>query len=401
MARKKKSTPPPGQLSLEGIPGFWTNEVGQYTQTNCPEPNKPLVCSEKIDTEYHVERKNSLSVESDFNVLQPHQVTVYVGITFNACQGIREAKQGWKKNPVPSEVVFDCRPLELASKYATELRLEELYAPDETYVLGRGGLVNIAVFIDILRCYGTLAKWSQEVCKETGTKPMIDFKPIQPAPDTPVGKLWNVLGMSNLMTRNPSNIWNSGITEFQSRIVTPLLMVNIKNRNEVLTNVQDWFDYISSRIGNQTRYRLITVVHEVVKNLVEHGHRGTFGVSVWPSGHIEILWSNPIDHLVDWWPPEDTAKGLAESLLNSSGGGMPYIYEDLLPLYKGVLIINWKTHNLIFRPAGRKVCESHEFYSKRAINFSLIGLKSRSDTFLPRSILFHLHLFCKDTKNKS
>lgn len=387
MSRKTKHQPSPGQLSLEDLPEFWSKGTNQESRASLLLPEKSPGCTKEAANKYQIIPKTVKSLVNTFDVPQLDQIPVYVGLTFDPCQGIREVKQKWKRNRVPSEVVFDCRPLELAPKYATEPKLDELFAPEEKYLLlGRGGLLSSAVFINILRCYGTLAKWSQDVHKETGTKSISQFKFIQPDPDNRVGKLWDVLGMSELTKKKPQNAWtSSGELEFQSRIVMPLLMVNSSNRNDVLTDVQDWLNYISKRLGS-TQYRLFKVICEVVKNLVEHGERGTFGVSIWPSGQIEILWSNPIDHLIDWWPPEDTAHGLANSLLSLKGAGMRYIYEDLLPTYKGVLIVNWKTHNLIFRSAG---------------DFSIMGLHPRSDSFLPRSILFHLHLFCPETRNRS
>lgn len=398
MSRKRKIKPSPGQLSLD-LPGWGEATSLQPTATQS-QTRQPSAFAKEAATKYKVtpiveptkptfevcqSRRAVEEVNSTFDVCQTTQVPVYVGITFDPCQGIREAKQRWKKNSVPSEVVFDCRPLELAPEYASDPRLDELFAPEEEYLLGRGGLLNIAVFVNLLRCYRTLAKWSDDVYNETGTKPISSFKFIPPDPNTPVGKLWEVLGMPGLTERIPRNLWTSGVMEFQSRIVTPLLMVNGSNRKEVLLCVQDWLGYISDRLGTQIENQLWKVVCEVVKNIVDHGHRGLFGLSVWPSGQIVILWSNPIDHIHDW-PPDDTAQGLANSLLSHKGAGMNYIYDTLLPRYKGVLIINWKTHHLIFRSAG---------------DFSIIGLKPRSEAFLPRSILFSLQLFCPETRNRS
>lgn len=386
MSRKTKYQPSPGQLSLEGLPGFWNKETNQeFTASHLLTKKSPSFAKKAV-AKYQITPKTLNSLVGTFHVPQLNQIPIYVGLTFDPCQGIREVKQRWKRNSVTSEVVFDCRPLELASKYATEPQLDELFAPEEEYLLGRGGLLSNAVFINVLRCYGTLSKWSKDVYKKTGIETIKNYNFIRPNANTRVGKLWDVLGMSELTKIKPQNAWSSsGELEFQSRIVTPFLMVDSSNRNVVLEQVQDWLDYISERLG-VTQLRLLKVVSEVVKNLVEHGQRGTFGVSVWPSGQIEILWSNPIDHLIDWWPPENTAHSLANSLLSLKGAGMRYIYEDLLPTYKGVLIVNWRTHNLIFRSAG---------------DFSIMGLHPRSDSFLPRSILFHLHLFCPETRNRS
>jgi hypothetical protein len=384
MPRRKKPSPPG---PLEQLPGFWGEATSpQPTATLQPKTRQSSGVVKEATTQYKVTPKVAPPVKQNLDVCQMAQIQVYVGITFDPCQGIREAKHGWKKNLVPSEVVFDCRPLELAPKYASEPKLDELFAPEEEYLLGRGGLLSNAVFINLLRCYGTLAKWSDDVYNETGTKPISGFRFIRPDPNTPVGKVWEVLGMPGLIDKPPRNLWPSEVMGFQSRIVTPLVMVNSGNRNDVLRDVHDWLDYISDRLAPEmVDNTLWRGVCEIVENLVDHGHRGLFGLSVWPSGQIEILWSNPIDHINNW-PPDDTAKGLADSLLSHKGGGMNYIYDDLLPRYKGVLIINWKTHNLIFRSAG---------------DFSIMGLKPRSEAFLPRSILFHLHLFCPETRDRS
>ena len=396
--KPKKSKTFPKQLSLFDCSD---NDEGDISQKDEDEESRPKQLSglaKEAATKYKATPKVAVPAEPNIKVSQLPQIRVYVGITNDPYDGIRQAKQRWKRNPDSSEVVFDSRPTELATEYASP-GLKDLFAPEEEYLRGRGGLLNIAVFVNLLRCYGTLAKWSDEFYKETGTKPISSFRFIPPTPHTPVGKLWEVLGMPGLTDKSPKNLWTSGMMDFQSRIVTPLLMVNSSNRNEVLSDVHDWLDYISERTGRQTQKKLWNLVCEVVKNLIDHGQRGVFGASVWPSGQIEILWSNPIDHLSGWWPPDDNAFGLANSLLSSQGGGMPYIYNDLLPCYKGVLIINWKTHYLVFRSAGKD--DDKNTSSNKPINFSIMGLQPRSKAYLPRSILFTLHLFCPETRNRS
>jgi hypothetical protein len=398
-AKPKKPKISPGQLSLFDLSGNDEGNTSQKDADGQSQPKQPLGLAKEAATKYKATPKVVAPVEPTLNVYQSNQIPVYVGITFDPCQGIREAKQRWKKNPVPSEVLFDCRPIELAAPdyYASEPRFDELFAPEEEYLLGRGGLLSNAVFINLLRCYGTLKKWSDDVLKETGTKPIRGFKFIPPDLNTPLGKLWEVLGMPGLTDRPPKNLWMSGVMEFQSRIVTPLLMVDNNNRKpkDVLSHFHDWLDYISDRLSREMENKLWTGVCEIVKNLVDHGHRGLFGVSVWSSGQIEIVWSNPIDHIHNW-PPDNTALGLANSLLSHKGAGMAYIYDQLLPRYKGVLVINWKTHHLIFR----SVPNSDE-PSNIATSFSIMGLQPRSDAFLPRSILFTLHLFCPETRDRS
>ncbi|MCC5644249.1 hypothetical protein LC607_15100 [Nostoc sp. CHAB 5824] len=404
MGRRKNFNYSLGQLSLfdSSVCGEDTSSASSPTPLLHSQTKQPSGLVKETATAYKVTTKVDSSFQVATAIEQLPQISVYVGITFNECQGMREVKQRWKINPVPSKVVFDCRAIELATEYACEARLTELLEPEEiylqeTYLRGGGGLLNIGVFVNLLRCYGTLHKWSRDMHKATGTKPIIDFEFIPPDVNTPVGQLWKVLGMHGLTQKIPKNEWID-VMDFQSRIVTPLLMANKSNRKPVLHYVQEWLDFISDRIDNKTHNKLWQLVCEVVKNLIDHGHRGVFGVSIWPSGHIEIIWSNPIDHLSDWWPPDDNAVGLANSLLGSQGGGMPCIY-DLLHLYQGVLIINWKTHHLIFRSSGKNEEEKNLF--NKPPSFSIMGLQPRSEAFLPRSILFHLHLFDQEKRNRS
>ncbi|MFM6456972.1 MAG: hypothetical protein ACKPH7_34735 [Planktothrix sp.] len=419
MSRKRSYKPSPGQLSLN----LWGETTISSSQFPEPQPQqsstvvretaKPSVkeTATKYRTSVSVLKTPEQIGETEPNrsiiqspPLSPNQrvvpeILVPVGITFDPCQGIREVREAWKKNPVSSEVVFDCRHLELAESYSCTPNLDEFFPAEEQYLLGRGGYLNNAVLLNLLRCYGTLDKWRREVYQETGVRPISNFSFRRPDLNTAVGKLWDVLGMPGLTEKQPKNLWTADLIEFQSRIVTPFLMVDKKNRNFLNTNVQDWLDYISDRISSQTYNKLFIVVCEVMKNLVEHGNGGLFGLSIWPSGQIEIIWSNPIDHLKRWWPPDDNVKGLANSLLNSKGGGMPYIFKELLPQYKGVLIINWKTHNLIFRSTGES--DNKKKLTNRLTSFDDLGFKPRSEIYLPRSILFQLNLFCPETRDRS
>jgi hypothetical protein len=419
MSRKKPIKPSPGQLSLN----LWGETAISCDQLSKPQPQEYLTVVRETAKpsvkETATKYKTSVSVaktpeqikevHSNRPIIQPApfspnqrvfpEILVPVGITFDPCQGIREVREAWKKNPVSSEVVFDCRHLDLAKSYSCTPNLDEFFSPEEQYLLGRGGYLNNAVFVNLLRCYGTLDKWWRDVYQETGVRPISNFSFRRPDPNTAVGKLWDVLGMPGLTEKQPKNLWTAGVMEFQSRIVTPLLMVDGNNRNSLITDVQDWLDYISDRMSDKTQDKLHHLVCEVMTNLIKHGQRGLFGLSIWPSGQIEIIWSNPIDHLVEWWPPDNNVTSLANSLVNSKGGGMPYIYEELLPQYKGVLIINWKTHNLIFRSTGES--DDQKKSTDRLTNFSVLGLKPRSGIYLPRSILFHLNLFCQETRNRS
>ncbi|MEH1808563.1 hypothetical protein [Nostoc sp.] len=388
MGRRKNFNYSPGQLSLfdSSVCGEDTSSASSPTPLLHSQTKQSSGLIKETATAYKVSTKVNSPAHDNVGMTQVPQIPVYVGITFDPCQGIREVKQRWRNNRVPSEVVFDCRPLELATKYACEPKLDEWFEPGEKYLLGQGGLLSNAVFINLLRCSGTLKKWSDDVHKETGIKPISNLRFRSPCTNTSVGKLWEILGMSGLTENPPRNLWTSGVMEFQSRIVTPFLLVNNDNRNDVIADTQEWLDYISDRIGIKTQHDLWQVVSEVVRNIVAHGQKGVFGVSVWPSGHIEIHWTNPNDGIYDWslgLQPEE----LINKLLNSKqGAGMPYICDDLLPFYKGLLIINIQTHHFIYRSRA---------------DSSIMGLKPRSQAYLPGSIFFTLHLFCPETRNRS
>lgn len=371
MGRSKKNKVVPGQLAIPGL-DIEKKTPFKYAEQSQSKPTKKAQLVKESDSVYQT---NTTS----------RKIFICVGVTFDPGQGIREFRQTYDKNPIPSIAVFDCRHLELAELYATP-NSKELYYPEETYLIGKGGLISNFVFLNFLRCHDTLSNWSEQEYNQTGIRPIEKFEFIPPEPSTHIGKLWNVLGLKTLASDQPQNIWTRESNfNFQSRIVTPFLIVDEDNQQFALKQVINWLDYISHRIGEQTHVDLIQLLTEVVTNLVKHGYRGTFSVAIWPSGQIEILWSNPIEHLKDW-PPEKTAQGLAKGLLGSQGAGIKYIYDDLLPAYKGVFVISWKTHHLIFR-SGK--------------DFSIMGHKPRSDAYLPRSILFHLHLFCAETRKRS
>ena len=358
------------------------------SKKNKPAPGQLLLLEYQLGSWMEAANPQSQPNQSQSKRMTDSVVSVYVGITFDPCQGIREAKDGCRKSLVPLEVVFDCRPLELAPDYASGSKV--FFEPDEQYLIGRGGLLNIAVFVNLLRCYNTLREWSDER-KETGIQPIRCFNFIPPDPKTSVGRLWEVLGMPNLTTNLLKNEPDSGVMEFQSRYVAPLLYVNSSNRNRVLPCYQNWLNEISDRLGEEMVDKLWPAVPEIVRNLVNYGHEGFFGMSVWPSGQVELNWSNPVGKVPDW-PPDNTvedltAVDLANILLSRKGGGMAYIYDELLPPYKGVLIVNWQTHHLIFR-------------SVRG-DFSIMGLKPRSNAYVPKSILFTMHLFCSEIRDRS
>lgn len=329
------------------------------------------------------------------NVLQT--VTVPVGITFDPCQGLREAKQKIAAlrseygNEVKVEVVFDARHLELVTEYAT---IPDEFSLDQFFITGKGGLLNLTVPVNLLRVAGTLWEWRRSEFHRIGFYP-IEISYIRPSPNTLVGQLWDVLGMEGLIKRPPQNNSLQGVMEFQSRYITPLLLVkkdevpqaDIK-QNRVHTYFQNWIVEIEDRLGVREKYDLLQAIPEIVINVVRHGGGGLVGLSVWPSGQVEIIWSNPLAKTDPPWPPGDEPQVLAESLLasKSGGAGIKFITGYLLKQYSGVLVVNWRTHYLAFRSGG---------------DISVDGLYPRSKEFIPRSILFNLHLFSSEVRIRS
>ena len=335
------------------------------------------------------------------NVLQT--VTVPVGITFDPCQGLREAKQkivalrAAHGDEVKVEVVFDARHLELISEYTTlDKKDEELFGPEQLYLTSQGGLLNLTVPMNLLRVAGTLSKWRKNEFQRTGICPISRFVYTRPDSGTPAGQLWDVLGMEGLTQIPPQNDTLCGVMEFQSRYVTPFRYVteddmsqpDLRKKN-VLTYFTDWISEIVDRIGDRAHHQLAGMaIPEIINNVVYHGGGGLVGLSVWPSGQIEIVWSNPLDNADPPWPYSDKPQVLAESLITSKSGGVgiKFIREYLLKEYTGVLIVNWQNYHLVFRSGG---------------DISIFGLRPRSKEFMPRSILFNLHLFSQEARDRS
>lgn len=343
-----------------------------------------------------MKRKKTTTLSSDIVQLalnfgeQPDNVTsdrlkVYVPVetTFDVSQGLREAITFWYTHKSPMDVVFDCRHLELAEAYVSGNR--EAFEPEEIYLVGKGGLINTSVFINLLRCGQSLTTWSKGIKQNTGSTPIQCINFIPPSSSTKVGKLWKKLRMfSPFDMATPPKVG-----QFQSRYITPILWVDKTNEADVLRKFTGWILDISDRLGDKVQMDLIMTAGEVLTNLVKHGFaHGFYGVSIWPSGQIEIVWSNSIEHLKDW-PPDDTVGGLINGLKsgNRGGAGMSYIYNQLLPQYNGILAVNCKGNDLIFHASGK---------------YSLFSQCSKErNMFLPTSILFTLHLFCPETRDKS
>ena len=244
MGRPKKNKVSPGQLAIPGLESVKDKQT--YAAQSYAAQSKSQKRSLSVKESATAYRTN-IETLAEVDVSFP-QISIYVGITFDLCQGIREFKQRWYRNQVSSIAVFNCKPLEMISLY-TAPKSKEIYALEEFYISGKGGLLSNAVFLNILRVYDTLAHWSRKIHRKTGIKPIEDFEFITPDPTTDVGKLWNILGMNQLTQKKPNNIWlpNSNL-QFHSRIVTPFLIVNDDNMAFVRQKVGKWLDYIYDRI---------------------------------------------------------------------------------------------------------------------------------------------------------
>jgi len=310
-------------------------------------------------------------------------VVVPVETAFDVSQGMREVFTFWEEQKTSFHVVFDCRHLELAEAYMVGER--EVFDSAESYLVGRGGLINTSVFINLLRCCQSLETWSIQMQKNTGDLPIRSIRFEPPDPSSKVGKLWqNIAFLSEYDSKAPPRV-----EEFQSRYITPILWITRENEQEVLEQFIGWLLDISDRLADPLKDDLIKIAIEVITNLVKYGFNNSFyGVSIWPSGQVEIVWSNSIAHLKDW-PPEDTANGIINGLQTSKrgGAGMDYILHNVLPRYHGLLAVNCKGNDLFFHASGR-----YNVFSQYSPDRCML---------LPTSILFSLHLFCPTTRRKS
>ena len=311
------------------------------------------------------------------------KVVVPVETTFDVSQGLREVKTFWEEHHTQMEVLFDYRHLELASAYVSS-REPNIFEPQEAYLLGKGGLLNTAVFFNMLRCCMTLDAWSKQMERQTGKSALKNIVFEAPRPNTALRYLRDHLGMRPYVSGE-----TPGVSIFQSRYITPILWVDQTNEADIIKSFKAWTEYISDRLGRKLKTDLVMLTTDVTSNLIKYGFsHGFYGVSIWPSGQVEILWSNPINHLKDW-PINTTATGLIKSLQSHTGGGagMSYIYNQLLPQYHGVLAMNCKGNDLIVHSSGRYSLHSQSSYER--------------DAFFPSSILFTLHLFCPEARDRS
>jgi len=284
--KKSKAIPEPIQLSMD-FEGTTIVEDG---------PKETIA----VDMQ---ERELSDELTGKSKATKRVKVIVPVESTFDVSQGLREAKTFWEKHRTQMEVEFDCRHLELVSAYVSS-REPTIFEPQEAYLLGKGGLLNTAVFFNMLRCCMTLETWSKQMEQQTGQPTINSITFEAPRPNTAVRHLWDHLGMRPYVSGK-----TPGVSIFQSRYVTPILWVDRTNEPDIIRSFRAWTDYISDRLSSKLKTELVMLTMEVTSNLIKYGFdHGFYGVSIWPSGQIEILWSNPIDHLKDW-PPDDTAVG--------------------------------------------------------------------------------------------
>lgn len=230
--------------------------------------------------------------------------------TFDTCQGIREAKIALQAHDV---VVFDARHLELA-----ERSVGGASDPFATYVTDRGGnYMSLAPFLNVLRCSASLSRWR---IKEQ--LPPLTFAHIPPREGTKARDLWEALGMDQLFEqmRAPRTLGALPVRAFESRYVSPILVVTKANRQPVLASIHGWIDHIAPASGT-LRNHLIWAIPEIVTNLVKHGLGGLRVLSIWPAGQVEILWSNRIDHLPQW-PPRIRPRAWPTHCCTTTAAGM-------------------------------------------------------------------------------
>ena len=384
ITKPKPSNILPGQLTLFDLSEFSNQAVSVPYSAKLPE-SKKSISTKEAKSAYTTNPNNS--VEIVLNTSNIKRVVVPIEIAFDVCQGIRDVKQFWVLNNKPElEVIFDARHLDLANYYVAGNK--EVFNPEEQYLVGKGGLINISTFFNLLRCKETLNDWSNDEWKKTGKRPINKFDFIPPNTNA-VKQLWNNLGMPDPYINSSSNV-----AKFRSRYITPILWVDELSEQEVFDQFSVWTHRICQKLSSNLKTDLLMqAIPEITSNLVKHGFGGLFCVAVWRSGQIEIFWSNLINHIKDW-PPEDTAYGLAEGLQKRGGGGagMKHIREKLLPRYDGVLEVNYKDIDLCFYSEG---------------GYEILGQGSRRDEsdpnngndLLPNSILFTMHLFCKQTRD--
>jgi hypothetical protein len=306
-------------------------------------------------------------------IIETPKVVIPVETTFDVSQGIREAKMFAKDNNYnPISVEFNAHHLELAEKYISSKN----YEPTEQYITGEGGLINTAVFINILRCQETLLKWSKSHQAITGQPTIKNILFEEPQKDTVVGKLWRNLGCFPYGN-------NENVSTFQSRYITPIYWVDQQSKDEVFQKLTRWTENIAYRIGQQLKTDLNMLFKEIITTLSRHGlAHGYLCISVWRTGQIEVIWSSTIkSDQASEHQSFDLIQELKQIQVNE---GISYIYENLMQMYNGLLVTDYQG-------------AVHSLNSTGLYRIHSQSSRQRTD-FYPNSALFTLHLFCPQAR---
>ncbi|GCE15086.1 hypothetical protein [Tengunoibacter tsumagoiensis] len=300
------------------------------------------------------------------------KVIIPIGTTFEPGLGIRQALVNWEANNHQMiDIVFNGHHLELAEKYASNKK----YDFTEQYIVGEGGLVNLSVFINILRCEERLRTWSKEVQQQTGTRAIRGISFDCPDENSSVGLLWKNLGSFPYSKK-------SDVSLFQSRYITPICWINKVTKKQVFEDLSKWTGYITYRIGNEFKIDLDLFLKEVTETLLTHKlAQGYICLSIWKSGQVEVIWTSY----------EDTVErqGIIHNSLNDPVGtlneiqsneGIRHIYENLLQKYHGIFVSSYKGAQFTLNSDARYTVQSRSNYER--------------SKFQPNSVLFTVHLFC-------
>lgn len=303
----------------------------------------------------------------------PVSVTVAVDPTFDVGQGLREIKTHVGAG---GNVTFDWCHLALAHEYMGG-------APDpfEPFVTERGGLVSLATPMNVFRVQGTATRWAHS----RGVP--ISFSHVPPQSDTPARRLYDVLAVEQasraMSGQSPMETTYSHPEEFQSRYVSPIILVDGRSKARSIQHGTEWIAAVQQT--GQLHFDLLKLLPEVVTNLVNHGLSGSLLLSIWPLGQVDVLWCNRIrtgDPIFSDATARDAAARISHT---SAGSGLSFIMDDLLLKYAGALCVNFNGADVVFY-AGDRV--------------ELYHAERRSDHFIPDSVLFTLCLYSADAQRK-
>lgn len=300
-------------------------------------------------------------------------VTVPIDPTFDVGQGLREIKPRVVDG---TQIIFDWRHLGLAHEY-----MGGEPDPMEPFVTERGGLVSLATPMNVFRVQGAITRWAQL----RGVTVSITHTP--PPPDSAARRLYDVLAIDQvarvLSGTEASKLDFGHAREFQSRYVSPIMLVDGRSKRTAIDHVARWIGAVQQT--GHLHFDLLRLLPEVVTNLVNHGLSGSLLLCIWPLGQVELLWSNrirPGDAIFSGGSARDAASRIFHA---PTGSGLSFILDELLPRYSGTLCINFKGADIMFH-AGKRV----ELYHP----------SRRDDHFIPDSVLFTLQLFSVDAQRK-